>query len=163
MSFKELFNKFDVDSNGTIEFHEFLEQIKIVFNIDKSDNRFNNTFMSIFFMSDTSSLVKKKDNVIDKKEFKRIYNALPKRDDRPIEVIIADFLFNVIDDNQSGKINLKEMEFFSESIGLGKEHASGFIAQLEKTVMFDGKITKNDFINWYVKGFQIASRPKKSE
>ena len=45
MSFKELFNKFDVDSNGTIEFHEFLEQIKIVFNIDKSDNRFNNTFL----------------------------------------------------------------------------------------------------------------------
>ena len=158
--YKDLFNKFDLDGNGTIEFNEFLIHIKTVFSLEPTDKRFDRTFMSIFYLSDTSSLVKKKDNVIDKKEFKKIADAIPVIDDKPIEEIIGCFLFNIIDDNFSGKINLKEMEMFTESIGLGKEHASGFITQIPKTDSDESKISKKDFVNWYVTGFRIASKSK---
>ena len=101
----------------------------------------------IFYLSDKDSLFTKKDNKISKKEFTNIYFAIPIKRGQSKRALIGEFLFNIIDDNKSGKINEKELKQFSKLLYENDDFNSNFLIELDKNG--DGKIDLKEFLKWY--------------
>ena len=143
----QLFEEIDTDRNGGIDIQEFFEFLVRHFRMGEEGDNYIRVFQSIFTMCDTETLFHKKDNLIDKKEFVRIYNAFPEKDSNlSMRGLIGTFLFNIIDENRSGKIS-KEMEKFTSTMDMDKEATKVFMKQLD--LNGDGKIDKNEFLSWY--------------
>lgn len=143
----ELFKKFDSDHNGIIDINEFTNFILNYFDIVDESENYVKVLKAIFEMCDTESVFHRKDYVIDKKEFTKIYNAIPVKDGRSPKTLVGTFLFNVIDSNGSGKISKKEMSKFTDALGVNKEQAESFMIELDTNK--DGKVDLKEFLNWY--------------
>ena len=149
-----LFNAIDQKNDGIIDVKEFVSFFIYYFELEENRNQFKRTFKSIFKLCN-------KNNMIDRKQFKRVYDAFSKKNSYDKYVNknnedynekkiyqIGTFLFNVINQNHSGKINDKEMIKFCETLKVTKEKLiKQFIDELDDNK--DGKIDLNEFLNWF--------------
>ena len=144
---QDLFKQFDTDNSGSIDINEFCDYLFKYFEVEDQSEKYIKVIISIFVMCDTESVFKKKDQKIDKKEFERIYKALPPKDGRTAKTLVGTFLFNIIDSNNSGKISKKEMVKFTDALKLNKEHSEKFLNELDTNR--DGKVDLIEFLTWY--------------
>ena len=145
----QLFQSIDIDHSGYIDEKEFISYFQSYFKLDSNDekNSFYQELSLVFYLSDKDSLFTKKDNKISKKEFTNIYFAIPIKRGQSKRALIGEFLFNIIDDNKSGKINEKELKQFSKLLYENDDFNSNFLIELDKNG--DGKIDLKEFLKWY--------------
>ena len=145
----KMFNEIDVDKSGFIEYNEFEEYFFKYFNLNDENSQVEKRriFKLIFSLCDKKPFLKEKDNRIDKKEFKRIYEALQKIKGERCKKSIGQFLYHVIDKNENGVITKNEMRKVTELLKLTEEVLDVFFDELDLNK--DGNIDWEEFSNWY--------------
>ncbi|ELP93543.1 hypothetical protein EIN_061080 [Entamoeba invadens IP1] len=151
----KIFDDMDLDKNGTIDVDEFVFGMKKMMGVDTFAD---NEFKAIFSMCDGCSLFHKKDGKLSRKEFARVAKAIPNRSsgydalsEEEKEVSdkkrLGTFIFNIIDEDRSGNISLKELTKFVVALGKPKESAEKLMARVDKSK--DKQISLDEFIDWY--------------
>ena len=151
---RRIFEQFDTDGSGEIDKDEFIEGMKNYFQLDETPNpnEFNEIFEAIFKVSDKASIFRKRNGQLDIKEFTRIVLAFPENLVNSPQDIVAETLFNIIDENRNGSISKKEFQDFCYKVNRDKKDQ----LELFKNVDFsnvdfnsDGSVSKDEFILWF--------------
>ncbi|ELP94774.1 hypothetical protein EIN_341920 [Entamoeba invadens IP1] len=148
-TFDNVFKAIDTSGDGKIQREEFVIGMR---NLTNTTGDFDEDFELIFDMVDGSVCFSMKDGKLGKREFRKIYDSFPKpfpTDKRQADKAIGVFLFKVIDSNNSGKINKKELAKFLKLIGTTKKED---IDKFMKIIDTDNsnKISMTEFLEWYV-------------
>lgn len=142
----EVFKSLDADESNYIEFNEFLIGIKKVYNIDH--DLFNDLIRDIFDFVDGYGLFNCRDQKLNKDELRKIWQKIPEQRTNTRESI-AELLFNVVDTNNSGYLELAEFRRYLrkvEETNLKTKEISTLFAKLTTTDC--NKITKEQFIKY---------------
>ena len=148
---KAVFDSFDINKDGTIDFEEFTDGIGSLFDIQNLESAevYKKFFKTIFNMCDKSGWFKRKDQKLDLGEFTKIADAIPIYMTKDIKTNLARMMFNFIDDDESGKITKKEVAEFLKYSDFSKVTINEFIADLDKNG--DGEIDFVEFFLWFKK------------
>ena len=146
---KAIFDSFDRDKNGTIELNEFIQGLSIFFNFENlpSAETYKRFFTTIFNMCDKGGFFKRKNSKLDIDEFTRIANAMPLQFQTDIKVNLAKMMFNIIDENSSGKISKKEVAKFLKCSDFPDIFVKEYIKDLDENG--DGEIDFKEFYEWF--------------
>lgn len=142
----EVFKTLDSDGSNYIEFNEFLIGIKKVYNINH--DLFNDLIRDIFDFVDGYGLFNCRDQKLNRDELRKIWQKIPEEHQNTRESI-AELLFNVVDTNNSGYLELSEFRRYLRKIEESKmksHEISTLFAKLT-TTEYD-KITKEQFIKY---------------
>ncbi|ELP92475.1 hypothetical protein EIN_523730 [Entamoeba invadens IP1] len=141
---KQLFKDFDVDSNGYIEKSEFIEGMRRVTGANAS---YDDVFEDIMTFVDGKGMINKKDGRLNKNEFDRIVKAMPK-DFSNRKVAIATMLFNLIDIDKSGTIEMAEFhEYCKRTIANIKSADVKYVFE-SIDANGNGKVQLEEFMKW---------------
>lgn len=142
----EVFKTLDNDGSNYIEFNEFLVGIKKIYKIDH--DLFNDLIRDIFDFVDGYGLFNCRDQKLNHDELRKIWQKIPEERQNTRESI-AELLFNVVDTNNSGYLELSEFRRYLRKIEESKlksHEISTLFAKLT-TTEYD-KITKEQFIKY---------------
>lgn len=142
----EVFKTLDSDDSNYIEFNEFLVGIKKIYNINH--DLFNDLIRDIFDFVDGYGLFNCRDQKLNHDELRKIWQKIPEERQNTRESI-AELLFNVVDTNNSGYLELSEFRRYLRKIEESKmksHEISTLFAKLT-TTEYD-KITKEQFIKY---------------
>lgn len=142
----EVFKTLDSDGSNYIEFNEFLVGIKKIYKIDH--DLFNDLIRDIFDFVDGYGLFNCRDQKLNHDELRKIWQKIPEERQNTRESI-AELLFNVVDTNNSGYLELSEFRRYLRKIEESKmksHEISTLFAKLT-TTEYD-KITKEQFIKY---------------
>lgn len=142
----EVFKTLDSDGSNYIEFNEFLVGIKKIYNINH--DLFNDLIRDIFDFVDGYGLFNCRDQKLNHDELRKIWQKIPEERQNTRESI-AELLFNVVDTNNSGYLELSEFRRYLRKIEESKmksHEISTLFAKLT-TTEYD-KITKEQFIKY---------------
>ncbi|ELP93542.1 hypothetical protein EIN_061070 [Entamoeba invadens IP1] len=151
----KIFNEMDIDKNGTIDENEFVLGLKKIMG---EENFMEDDMKAVFIMCDKCSFFHKRDNKLDKEEFARVVKAIPQlptnfdslnfvQQDVAKKQRVGTFMFNIIDEDSSNTITLKELEKFITAIGKKKEDATKVMNLVDKDK--SKTITLDEFLEWY--------------
>lgn len=142
----EVFTALDQDGSNYIEFNEFLIGIKKIYNIEH--NLFDDLIRDIFDFVDGYGLFNFKDQKLNRDELRKIWQKIPEERSNTRESI-AELLFNVVDTNGSGYLELSEFRRYLRKIEESKMKSHEISTLFAKLTTTDyDKITKEQFIKY---------------
>ena len=128
---KEIFERYDDDEDGFIERDEFIKMMFEIFKVKKETEKekLKKILDDIYTLVDGRGLFNKKDDQLNLSEFKIVASLIPDDYENPFKAI-AYILFRLVDTNNSGSINEKELaNYFNQK---GVEYKSDEIKNLIK-------------------------------
>ncbi|BFU18853.1 EF-hand calcium-binding domain containing protein [Entamoeba histolytica HM-1:IMSS-B] len=144
-----IFNLLDKDKSGYLSPDEFCEGLIEFYHItDDKKESYREIFNDIFLLADGKGLFNSKDNKITLREFKNICSLLP-TETKKTDVIIGTVAFRLVDSNNSGKVNKKELTAFLKKTGvhLKKGEIDALMDSIDEDG--DGKISFQEFMLLY--------------
>ena len=154
---ERIFNEFDKDDSGEIDKDEFIQGMKRYLRLDfvAESDEYDEVLSAIFKFWDKASFFRKRNNKLDKKEFTAVALAFPEHLSPNASIVLAETLFNLIDENGNGSISKKEFKKFVDKVNKN----DGDPIEIFKNVDFNtidtntsGDSTKNEFISWFWNG-----------
>ena len=112
MNFEKFFEEFDTNGDGVVDKNEFIAGMKKVTGLVSG---YDGIFGFIFNCVDESEIFHKKSGKLNKKEFARICKILP-QDCSNKQYMVHYMTFKLVDSNDNGEIDKKEMKGFLKKI-----------------------------------------------
>lgn len=142
----EVFKSLDSDGSNYIEFNEFLKGIKFMYNI--SDNLCDDLIRDIFDFVDGYGLFNCHDQKLNHDELRKVWQKIPEVRSNTRESI-AELLFNVVDTNNTGFLELSEFRRYLRKVEETKLKSNEISTLFAKLTTSDcNKITKEQFIKY---------------
>lgn len=142
----EVFKSLDSDGSNYIEFNEFLKGIKFMYNI--TDNLCDDLIRDIFDFVDGYGLFNCRDQKLNRDELRKVWQKIPEIRSNTRESI-AELLFNVIDTNDTGFLELSEFRRYLRKVEETKLKSNEITTLFAKLTTSDcNKITKEQFIKY---------------
>lgn len=144
----EVFKSLDSDGSNYIEFNEFLKGIKFMYNI--TDNLCDDLIRDIFDFVDGYGLFNCRDQKLNHDELRKVWQKIPETRSNTRENI-AELLFNVIDTNNTGFLELSEFRRYLRKVEETKLKSNEISTLFAKLTTSDcNKITKEQFIKYVI-------------
>jgi len=142
----EVFKSLDADGSNYIEFNEFLKGIKYMYNI--TNNLCDDLIRDIFDFVDGYGLFNSCDQKLNRDELRKVWQKIPETRSNTRESI-AELLFNVVDTNNTGFLELSEFRRYLRKVEETKMKSNEITTLFAKLTTSDcNKITKEQFIKY---------------
>lgn len=146
ITLNEVFKTLDSDGSNYIEFDEFLKGIKFMYNI--SNNLCDDLIRDIFDFVDGYGLFNCRDQKLNRDELRKVWQKIPENRLNTRESI-AELLFNVIDTNDTGFLELSEFRRYLRKVEETKLKSNEITTLFAKLTTSDcNKISKEQFIKY---------------
>ncbi|EDR26522.1 dc3, putative [Entamoeba dispar SAW760] len=144
-----IFNLLDKDKSGYLDRDEFCEGLIEFYHItDDKKESYREIFNDIFLLADGKGLFNSRDNKITLREFKNICSLLP-TETKQTDVIVGTVAFKLVDSNNSGKVNKKELITFLKKTGIHLKKGEVDVLMDSIDEDGDGKISLQEFMLLY--------------
>lgn len=142
----EVFKSLDSDGSNYIEFNEFLKGIKFMYNI--TNDLCDDLIRDIFDFVDGYGLFNSRDQKLNHDELRKVWQKIPETRSNTRESV-AELLFNVIDTNETGFLELSEFRRYLRKVEETKLKTIEITTLFAKLTTSDcNKITKEQFIKY---------------
>ena len=133
---KVLFEHYDEDKNGYIDYPEFIKFMYEYFGIRAESEEVNEMINDLFAIADGNGMFNRKDEKLNFSEVLEVVKLLPDPEDaiKQPKKAICRVLFNMVDKNRGDSISRKEMVAFLKKIGADfhPEEINDMIIRIDK-------------------------------
>jgi len=146
ITLNEVFKSLDSDGSNYIEFDEFLKGIKFMYKI--TNDLCDDLIRDIFDFVDGYGLFNCRDQKLNHDELRKVWQKIPEIRSNTRESI-AELLFNVIDTNNTGFLELSEFRRYLRKVEETKLKSNEITTLFARLTTSDcNKITKEQFIKY---------------